>query len=100
MASYGANKWRGFLGKFTSDQAERLMREAVQDPEKFKALLLQPGALPAEKNAAFQLLMTAMQQPMYELGEQIPGTVDQATKEMKEKLEDVRREAEALGPLF
>jgi hypothetical protein len=100
MASYGANKWRGFLGKFTSDQAERLMREAVRDPEKFKALLLQPGALPAEKNKAFQLLMTAMAQPAYETGEQFPETVDAAAAEYKEKLKEIREAAKDLGPLF
>jgi len=48
LAQYMSNKTRGLLSKITSDQAAKLMNDAIQDPELYSAMLLKKNA-PREK---------------------------------------------------
>ena len=56
LAQYMSNKARGTLARLTSDEAERLMRDAVTDPDLYRALLTTNTVEPREARQRAQYL--------------------------------------------
>lgn len=104
LAQYFANKARGILSHFTTEQATALLTRAQTDPKLYAHLLTRPDARPAAQIESAQYLSTYLAEIARRTGE---GTVEhwKETYEQQEagrartaELDRLRREAEMIVP--
>ncbi|MCK5644839.1 MAG: hypothetical protein KAJ19_28830 [Gammaproteobacteria bacterium] len=104
LAQYFANKARGILGHFTTEQATALLTRAQTDPELYAHLLTRPDARPAVQIESAQYLNAYLAELARRTGE---GTTEhwretyeqqEAGRARRSELDRLSREAEMIVP--